>query len=179
MSPQAQELTLELAHMTKEYASDLLRFFAKSPVSLMLEIVKAKRANFNCQGRTWLQEYPKNEIDVELACLLIACREISVANRSLSYKDRRGRDEILEADRLMSKLRQEQVTAVVRKPRRKPKQEAIQVRLPMILALREKGYSWRELSTYLGRYAGLGVTHTYLRNTVAMLAGTFRNQDSA
>lgn len=169
-------LAITLANITEEYAKTLLSFFARSPISFMQQIIKAKRANYNRFGRDWIQKYPKRDIDVELACLLMACREVYVANRSLKYKDCRGREEILEADRLMAELRREQASTATRKSRRKPKLEAVNVRLPLIMALREKGCSWREISTYLKMHAGLKVTHTHLRESVLMLAGPTNDQ---
>jgi hypothetical protein len=173
-----QPLALTLAKTTEDYAKTLLGFFARAPVSMMVQIMKAKRANYNRYGRNWAREHPKKDLHVELACFLMACREIYAANRSLKYKDGRGREEILKADRLMSELRREQASISTRRPRRKAKLDAINVRLPLIIALREKECSWREISAYLEMHAGLTVTHTYLRESVLMLGGPISDPGS-
>jgi len=171
-------LALSLANLTEEYAREILRLFARSPIDLMQQIIKVKRANYNRYGRVWLEEHPKKDLEVELACLLMACREVNTANRSLKYKDIRDHEEILKADRMISEHRLRQAASSVKKTRKKPKLEAINVRLPLILALREKGYSWREICAYLKLHAKLVVSHTYLRESVEMLAGPINNQDS-
>lgn len=170
-------LPLTLAGLTDEYARELLRFFARAPISLKLDIVRSKRQAYSRHGRQWLQTHPHCDVEVELACLMIACRDSYVASRSLKFKDSRDHEQILAMDRQVTELRLEQAKTAIRRPRKQATLSAIKLRLPVILALRERGHSWRVVAAYLNRYAGLKVSHSYLCDVITMLAGqTGRDQ---
>lgn len=170
-NPQGRDtcsLVEELSKINQAYARQLWKFAAELPQTAHLHLIRRKRELYHQKGHTWNRDHPRREQEIELACLLLAMRELYLADKSLKHKDRRGRQEILEADRMISEVRVGRVREKTKERRRRssPARDAVEQHLHAILELRAKGCSWREVQAVLKKMIGKDISHVYLQKCV-------------
>lgn len=165
-------MVVELTGIKPDFAKQLWKFAASLPSKTHLQLIRRKRELYHQKGQAWSQAHPKREQEIELACLLLAMRELYVADKSLKHKDRRGRQEILEADRMISDMRIERAREGRKEKtkRSSPRRSIVERHLHVILALRDKDCSWRDVQAVLKKLIGLDISHVYLRRCVEELA---------
>lgn len=173
--PQGQgigSLVENLSKIKPDYARQLWKFAAGLPQKAHLHLIRRKRELYHQKGQDWNRAHPRREQEIELACLLLAMRELFLADKSLKHKDRRGRQEILEADRMISEIRIRRVREEKkeRKRRNSPIRNTVERHLHVILDLREKGCSWREVQAVLKKQIGKDISHVYLQRCAEELA---------
>lgn len=164
-----------LTGISPDYARTLWRFTATLPPETHLHLIRRKRDLFRQKGRPWCENHPHREQEIELACLLMAMRELYLADKSLKHKDKRNREAILEADRMISEMRlgreskgkgdgkKEEETSPLRKM-------VIQY-AQVISGLRGKGRSWRKIAAYLQKHTGKKISHVYLQRCMQESVG--------
>lgn len=170
-------LVENLTAIRPDYARKLWLFTASLPPETHLHLIRRKRELFRQKGTIWRQEYPHREQEIELACLLLAMRELHIADKSLKHKDRRNHEAILEADRMISEMRQKRERKTKGKGKGSPSRAAIEQYAYVILGLREKGRSWRKIQEYLAKVTGKQISHVYIKRCVEELAGDMTPAD--
>lgn len=173
--PQGQgigSLVEELSKIKPDYARQLWKFAAGLPPKGHIHLIRRKRELYHQKGQDWNRAHPRREQEIELACLLLAMRELYLADKSLKHKDRRGRQEILDADRMISEIRIQRVREEKkeRKRRSSPVRNTVERHLHVILDLRKKGCSWREVQAILKELIKKDISYVYLQKCVEELA---------
>lgn len=151
--------------ITQAQIGEGLRYLASLSIEFQQEVIQRQ----NILGRKF-RNYRKDgqQVEVEyayLVALAIAALEMKNFENSMRRKSELSHEEAKK----ITELRMSRVKKTVERSNKKAR--IIEARfMELIPELRERGLSWRELSSYLQTYHRFTVSHSYLKRTYEKLA---------
>ena len=155
---------LDETGLTKTRISELMRYFARLPLDIQLDVLKSQHEDFQQNKSRWQQAYARRATESRYVQLLMAI------NRQYMFEHQQERKSAgLNNEKDLAKLTSQRLLRLQQaKGKKDRKFRALEQRRYVLRQLRQQGASWRDIQLYLEKFHRLKVSHSYIQRVYAL-----------
>jgi hypothetical protein len=155
---------LDETGLTKTRISELMRYFAKLPLDIQLDVLKSQHEDFQQNKSRWQQAYAHRATEARYVQFLNAI------NRQYRFEHQQERKSAgLNNEKNMAKLTSQRLLRLQQaKGKKDRKFRALEQRRYVLRQLRQQGASWRDIQLYMQKYHRIKVSHSYIQRVYSL-----------
>ena len=150
--------------LSKSRISELMRYFAKLPLDIQLEVLQSQLDDYQKNKGLWQKAYARRSTEARYV------QFVNSVNRQYRFEHQEKRKSLSQDnEKELAKLTQQRLQRLQQQKGKGDKKfKALKQRRFVLRQLRQQGASWRDIQLYLSKFHHLKVSHSYIQRVYSL-----------